>query len=278
MLDQITPLILTYNEAPNIGRTLEQLRWARDIVVLDSFSDDETIEIVSGFPQARIVQRAFDHHDRQWNFGLHETSIATEWVMALDADFVLTPELIEEIRSLQPPDSVAGYRAPFAFIINGHELRSALLPPATFLFRRALAAYVLDGHTQKLNLEGEVESLRSVINHDDRKSLSRWFDSQRRYARLEAAKLHNSPPASLDFADRVRRLRIIAPLAMAFHCLVLRGGVFDGWPGFYYAFQRMAAELMLSLYLLEYDLRFSQTPEPETASEIALVDAEKRAG
>lgn len=276
MLDQITPLILTYNEAPNIGRTLEQLRWARDIVVLDSFSDDETLEIVSGFPQARIFQREFDRHDRQWNFGLSETSIATEWVMALDADFVLTPALIDEIRSLNPANDVAGYRAPFAFVINGHELRSALCPPATFLFRRALAGYVLDGHTQKLNLRGEIQTLRSEINHDDRKSLSRWFDSQKHYARLEAAKLFNSPAATLDFADRVRRLRIIAPLAVAFHCLVLRGGVFDGWPGFYYAFQRMAAELMLSLYLLEYDLQFKQAPEPESTSEISLVDAEKR--
>ena len=49
MLDQITPLILTYNEAPNIGRTLEQLTWARDIVVVDSFSTDDTVEIASSF-------------------------------------------------------------------------------------------------------------------------------------------------------------------------------------------------------------------------------------
>src|SRR5436853_6996478 len=90
MLDSITPLILTYNEAPNIGRTLEQLRWARDIVVVDSFSDDDTLEIISRFPQARVYQRKFDSHDRQWNYGLRETSITTEWVMALDADFVLS--------------------------------------------------------------------------------------------------------------------------------------------------------------------------------------------
>lgn len=45
MMEQITPLILTCNEAPNIGRTLERLTWARDIVVVDSFSNDETVEI-----------------------------------------------------------------------------------------------------------------------------------------------------------------------------------------------------------------------------------------
>src|SRR6476619_2943691 len=94
MLTEITPLILTYNEAPNIGRTLEQLRWARDIVVVDSFSDDETLEIVSGFPQARVVQRKFDTFAAQCNFGLTEAGIATEWVLSLDADYELTPELV----------------------------------------------------------------------------------------------------------------------------------------------------------------------------------------
>src|SRR5436853_1091677 len=97
MLDSITPLILTFNEAPNIGRTLERLRWARDIVVVDSFSDDETLEIVSSFSQARVFQRPFDNFAAQWNFALKETGIATEWVLGLDADFVLTQESIEEL-------------------------------------------------------------------------------------------------------------------------------------------------------------------------------------
>src|SRR5215510_832543 len=102
MLDQITPLILTYNEAPNIGRTLEQLRWARDIVVVDSFSADNTVEIASSFPQVRVLQRKFDSHEKQWNFGLQETGIATKWVLALDADYFVTDELVEELKSLVP--------------------------------------------------------------------------------------------------------------------------------------------------------------------------------
>ena len=97
MIDNITPLILTFNEAPNIGRTLEQLRWARDIVVVDSFSDDATLEIVSTFPQARVFQREFDSFAGQCNFGLSETEIQTEWVLSLDADYLLTPEMIEEL-------------------------------------------------------------------------------------------------------------------------------------------------------------------------------------
>ena len=59
VLDQITPLILTYNEAPNIARTLAGLSWAKEIVVVDSFSDDETVEIARSFPQVRVVQTSF---------------------------------------------------------------------------------------------------------------------------------------------------------------------------------------------------------------------------
>ena len=60
MLDQITPVILTYNEAANIGRTLERLAWAREVVVVDSLSTDDTVAIAGRFPNTRVVQRPFD--------------------------------------------------------------------------------------------------------------------------------------------------------------------------------------------------------------------------
>ena len=253
MLDQITPLILTYNEAPNIGRSLEQLRWARDIVVVDSGSDDETVEIVKSFPNVRVVQRAFDDHAAQWNFGLSGTGISTEWVLAMDADYFLTPPVIDELRTLEPLANTAGYRAQFTYCINGRPLRSGLYTPVTVLYRRSLAKYIQDGHTQRLLLNGEVVALRSRILHDDRKPLSHWFKSQQRYMALEAKKLSASDAIDLSKADRIRRLRLVAPLAVLFYCLIVRGGVLDGWAGFYYAFQRMLAELLLSLYLLEAD-------------------------
>jgi len=254
MIAHITPLILTYDEAPNIGSVLEQLRWARDVVVVDSFSDDDTIEIASSFPQVRVVQRAFDNHGAQWNFGLNETGISTVWVLALDADYVLTPEFVDELRALQPSADTNGYQAKFRYCINGRILRSGVYPPVIVLYRREFARYEQDGHTQRLIVDGKVETLRSRILHDDRKSLSRWFQSQQRYMALEAKKIGSADAESLGIADRVRRLRVIAPMAVLFYCLIVRGGVLDGWAGFYYAFQRMSAELLLSLYLIESDL------------------------
>lgn len=246
MLDQTTPLILTYNEAPNIARTLSSLNWAKDIVVVDSFSDDDTLKIAASFPRVRVFQRQFDCHRNQWEFGLKKTEISTPWVLALDADYLVSKELVAELEQLQPDIQTLGYRAKFVYCIKGKQLRSGIYPPVTVLYRRDVASYIQDGHTQRVALDGPVENLRSPMLHDDRKSLSHWFKSQARYTELEAQKLRAANPADLDLADRLRRWRIVIPPAMLVYCLVVRGGILDGWAGFYYAFQRATAEVMLS--------------------------------
>ena len=246
MLTSITTLILTYNEAPNIARALGVLNWAKDIVVVDSFSDDDTVEIAKSFPRVRVFQRAFDCHRNQWEFGLKETSISTPWVLALDADYVLSEELIAELAQLTPSAQTGGYRANFVYCIKGRKLRSGIYPPVTVLFRRESATYVQDGHTQRVALEGAIEDLHAPIFHDDRKSLKRWFKSQARYTELEAQKLRAADPAELALPDRLRRWRFVVPPVMLVYCLIVRGGILDGWAGFYYAFQRAMAEAMLS--------------------------------
>lgn len=255
MLAQVTPLILTRNEASNIDRTLRRLSWARDVVIVDSFSDDETLEIVSGFPQARVFRRAFDTHAEQWNFTLKETQVASEWVLALDADYVLTPAFIEELRGLSPEPDVAGYSASFIYCVGGRPLRGSAYPPVTVLYRRERAVYRQDGHTQRVVVDGRVEPLRSAILHDDRKPLGQWLQSQARYMRIEAGKLARADARDLNWADRLRKARFAAPLVMLLYVLFVKRAILDGRAGLFYALQRTVAELILSLYLVEKDLR-----------------------
>ena len=251
MLDQITPLILTYNEAPNIGRTLDCLRLANEVVVVDSHSTDDTTTIAASFPNVRLVQRTFDTHCNQWQFGLHETGITTDWVLALDADYIITAELRNELQTLKPAAETPGYRASFVYCISGKRLNSGIYPPVTVLYRRAAANYIQDGHTQRISLtSGRVETLQNPLLHDDRKPLSRWLESQARYTKLEAQKLRAATPTELQTIDRLRRWPLIVPPLALFYCLVVRGGVLDGWRGLYYGFQRVTAELMLSFYML----------------------------
>jgi glycosyltransferase involved in cell wall biosynthesis len=240
---------LCYNEAPNIGRTLEQLQWAKRIVLIDSFSTDETLAIAVQFPQVVTFQRKFDTHAQQWNFGLEQ--VQTPWVLSLDADYVLSPALLEELKQWKSIPTVVGYFIPFKYCIYGKPLRAGILPPRQALFERSKGHYVDDGHTQLLVVDGHSGHFKHPIHHDDRKSLSRWLWAQDRYAQLELAKFQASSQHYSRFNDWVRKQIILAPFVVFFYCLILKGGILDGWRGWYYAFQRMLAELLLSLHLLE---------------------------
>ena len=245
----ITPLILTFNESENIGRTMAALRWARRIMVVDSFSRDETVAIAkASHPNVVVLQRQFDTHATQWNFGVDQ--ITTPWVLSLDADYELSPELIDELHQLQPPNDVAGYKAQFEYRIFGRPLRSSVYPAHTVLFRRDRGNYHDEGHTQKLKIKGKVVPLSGKIYHDDRKSLSRWLRSQDRYAIIEAQHLLSTPRAQLRVQDRMRRKIFFAAPTMFLYLLFARGLVLDGWRGWFYVCQRTFAEILLSLRLL----------------------------
>lgn len=254
MLDQVTPLILTFNEAPNIGRSLAQLAWAKDIVVVDSGSTDATREMLARHANVRVFERAFTTHAEQWNFALEHTGIRTDWVLAIDADFVLSGELARELATLRPAPGVSGYRASFTYCIEGKPLRGAAYPPVVVLYQRSGARYGQDGHTQRIQVSGRVEFLQGRIFHDDRKPLAHWLSAQARYMRLEARKLSSTPARQLGWADRLRKLIVIAPSVMFFFCFVVRGGILDGKAGLVYAMQRTVAEAILSLYLLQLRL------------------------
>ena len=250
-LDEVTPLVLTWNEAPNLRRCLERLRWASRVVVVDSGSDDGTLGICEEFPNVETVTRPFDNHTDQWNHGLSQ--VATRWVLALDADYILDTDFADELLSLEPEDKVAWF-ADFRYLVHGRALRGSLYPPRAVLFDRSACRYVADGHTQRLEFAGPSGRLAAKIDHDDRKPLGRWLDSQSKYARLEADKLATeSGPGTLP--DRLRRMVWPAAPAVFLFTLLAKRAILDGWPGWFYALQRTYAELLLSLILLERRFR-----------------------
>ncbi|HEY2483245.1 MAG TPA: glycosyltransferase family 2 protein [Caulobacteraceae bacterium] len=265
MLDQITPLIITLDEAANLERTLNQLRWAPRIVVVDSGSTDGTLEIVSRFPQAQVFYRAFDTSAAQCNFGLEQ--IRTDWVLSLDADYELSDDLIAELRRLSDTIGLDGYRASFVYRIHGFPLSGSLYPPRAVLYRVASAHYVDEGHTQRVAIAGRVGDLHAPIYHDDRKPLSRWIASQQRYARLEADHLLSASKHRLTWANRVRLAVYPAPLLVLPYVLLRKGCIRDGWPGWLYALQRLFAETMIALELIDRRLRNSAEPSAETGEQ-----------
>ena len=96
--DQLTALILTYNEEANIARTLDHLRWLDSILVIDSGSNDATLSILANHASVRVLHRPFDSFADQCNFGLDQ--IDTPWILSLDADYLIAPSLATEIQKI----------------------------------------------------------------------------------------------------------------------------------------------------------------------------------
>jgi glycosyltransferase involved in cell wall biosynthesis len=253
----VTPLILTRDEEVNIGRTLAQLAWAAEIVVIDSMSTDATVAIAKTFPNVRVVERPFDDLASQWSFGAAQ--VKTPWILSLDADYFVPAAFADELRGLDPPPSVAYYSAEFRYAERGRPLRASLYPARPVLFRRDRVSFFMDGHTHRARIGGEGRMLREKIVHDDRKPFSRFVQRQRRYMRDEAAKIRRGE--GLNFAGRVRKLRVVAPFAVLVQTLFVRGLVLDGLPGLQYTWERFVAEVILSLELMK-PARSSDRPSP----------------
>lgn len=250
-LTQVTPIVLTYNEAPNIRRSLERLTAFEEVLVVDSGSTDETLDIVAEFGNTRVCKRAFDSFAGQWNFALRECGLRTEWALAMDADYILTDGFLDELSRLAPSPATMAYRIAFDYWVLGKKLSTTLYPPLIALHRHRHAHYVQDGHCMRAQIQGVVGEIRSRVQHDDRKSLGRWLAAQERYAMEESELLSSKPLGALRIQDRLRRMIVITPWLVPLYCLTIGRGVLDGWPGIYYAFQRGVAEALLALKLIE---------------------------
>jgi len=250
-LDQLTVMVITFNEQANIGRTLDSLRWAPSILVIDSYSTDSTMDIVQAHPNARVLQRKFQNFADQCNFGLGE--VDTPWVLSSDADYLFPQESAQAIEAAIQGDAAA-YRAMFRYCIYGEPVRGSILPPRTVLYKRAHARYINDGHGHVVVIEGSIGSLPFSIRHDDRKTLSRWLQSQISYARQAAEKITSRAGTPLGRNDRIRKAIVLAPPLIFLLVYVLRGGFLSGWRGLFYALQRLVAELLLSLFLIDIKL------------------------
>ena len=180
----ISVIILTHNEETNIARCLDSVSWSDDILVVDSFSDDRTVEIAKRHG-ARVIQRAFEDFSSQRNFASEQGNLKHEWVLHLDADEVVTPELRAELPRAMFGDKDA-YRVSSKLIFCGKFLRHAgLFPWYQVRFGRKQALrFKQVGHGQRETLEpGRIGTLKSSLLHFNfSKGLCDWIEKHNRYS------------------------------------------------------------------------------------------------
>ncbi|MBI1761463.1 MAG: glycosyltransferase family 2 protein [Acidobacteria bacterium] len=256
---QITPLLLTYNEEPNIARTLASLTWADRVVVLDSGSNDDTETIARSFPNVDWRVRAFDSFKEQTEFGLQQTGIATEYVLALDADMPLSQTLVEEIFQRFLPGAYDGGLFSFQYCMVGQPLAGSLYPAQIRLFRRAMIQVLQVGHGHKFQLDGAVYQFKAPLFHDDRKPLECWITAQLTYSAQEMQRLEAG--AHLKWRDRLRKWGVM-PLLMGLYAYGIAGGPFRGAAAARYAYERAIFECLLAHR--DLTARLSKTPPPES--------------
>ncbi len=255
---QITPLVLTYNEAPNIARTLDSLRWAKRVVVLDSGSTDQTEQLSRQFPNVEWHIRPFDSFKGQTEFGIHQTGIETDYVLALDADMRLSQSVIEEILQRFLPGKYDGGLFAFRYCISGHPLAGSLYPAQVRLFRRELVQVLQLGHGHKFQLNGSIYRFKTPLFHDDRKPLERWVTAQLNYSALELQRISDAP--RLRWRDRLRQLGLM-PWLIGPYAYFRAGGPFAGAAAARYACERVMFECLLAQRTLTTRLEKESTPE-----------------
>jgi glycosyltransferase involved in cell wall biosynthesis len=188
----VTLMVLTFNEERNLRACLESVAgWAADIVVVDSGSTDGTVAIAAEYG-ARVVTHPFETHARQWRWALETMPLTTTWVLALDADQRLMPELRDEIATrLQDPGETAGFFLNRRQIFRGRWIRHGGYYPKYMLklFRRDAVSVdeteLVDHH---FHVSGPTATLRFDMIEDNRNedSIAVWVEKHNRYAALQA--------------------------------------------------------------------------------------------
>jgi glycosyltransferase involved in cell wall biosynthesis len=180
--------ILTYNEELDIAACIESAMLSDDIIVVDSYSSDRTVEIVKSYP-VRLVQNAFESHGKQRTWMLESVVPKYEWVYILEADERMTPELFaESVAASQNSEYIAYYVAERVIFMN-HWIRYSTQYPRyqLRLFRHGQVWFADYGHTEREVYDGKAGYLQETYPHYTcSKGLSRWIEKHNRYSTDEA--------------------------------------------------------------------------------------------
>lgn len=281
----ISAVVLTFNEERNLEPCLASLAgWVDRIVVVDSGSTDGTIEIARRFG-AEIIEHPFESHTRQWEWVLDQLADATGWVLGLDADQRVTPELQASIaRALS-----VGAAGPVAYYLNrrqvfrGRWIRHGGYYPKYLLklFRAGHATVdpndLVDHH---FAVTGPVAILEGDLVEDNRNEarIADWIEKHNRYARLQAreelarmtaagdpGRLNGHPDQRIAWLKaRWRRMPLyVRPFLYFFYRYVIRLGFLDGKEGFVFHFMQAL------WYRLLVDINREELARATAASESA---------
>jgi glycosyltransferase involved in cell wall biosynthesis len=240
----ISAFVITLNEERNIAECLESIKWADEIMVVDSYSEDRTLEIASRYT-SRIIQRQFAGYVAQTSYALEQTTCP--WVLWLDADEHLTPEALAEIRGVfegpgEPRDR--GFAFPRkTFFMGRWIMHSGWYPQRKVrLFHRDCGRVEGEEPHVHVSLDGPVMNMRGdILHHSYPGGLAEMVGTSTNYAAL-AARARYAAGGRFSLASL-----LVKPPGTFLKKYLLQMGLLDGFPGLtiaagaaYYRFMREA--------------------------------------
>lgn len=222
----IAAIVLTLNEERHLPNCLASLAWADRRVVFDSFSTDRTVE-VGRAAGAEVIQHRFENYAQQRNAAI-DTAGESEWILFVDADERIPPDLAEEIREVTANGEVTGWWVPrHNYLFGRLTLHAGWFPDYQFrLMRRGKARFVPERHVHELaDMEGTAGYLANPLIHLNYETVAEFIAKQHDYARYDAGMLRAEG----------RRAKphnfILQPIRQFWWRFVTHSGWRDGWHG-----------------------------------------------
>jgi glycosyltransferase involved in cell wall biosynthesis len=226
----ITALAITLNEADVLPAFLKSLDFVDEIIIVDSFSTDDTVAIAKQFEKVKVYQRTFDNFSAQKNFAI--TKASNEWILFFDPDEEITTAVKSEImETLKAPKADAYYIRRQLFFM-GKKIRYSGFQTdwVIRLFRKGHGKYNGNLVHETLAIEGQTAQLKTRVPHHTYKSFDDYTGKLHRYSLLQAQMLYEQKkkPNLFHFLFR--------PFYRFWHQYILRLGILDGEEGFILAY------------------------------------------
>ena len=226
----ISAIVVCFNEEERIEDCLESLRWCDEIVVIDSFSTDRTAEICRGYTD-KFIQREWAGYRDQKAFAHSQATM--DWVLLVDSDERVTPELRDEIQSALASDagSCAGYAVPRLVNYLGRWWwRGGWYPDYDIrLFRRERATWGGSDPHEKILVDGKVRRLKHCLHHYSYRDIEDHVQRINRFTSISSRELKKEG-GHWRLSDALLR-----PPARFIRSYILQRGFMEGFAGFYVA-------------------------------------------
>ena len=224
---KITGLAITYNEENNIREVIESLDFVDDIVIVDSFSQDKTVEIARSYPNVKVIQNKFSDFTSQRNIALEHAT--HNWVLFLDADERITPQLRAEIiAEVAKPVTKDAYffLRKFYFKKKPIHFSGTQTDKNYRLFKKDKAHYIADKLVHEtLAVNGTVGILKNTLIHYSYDEYESYKKKMISYGVLKGKELFLKGKKYSVFTH------FIKTFFKFFKTYILRLGIFDGIPG-----------------------------------------------